>query len=162
MTDNPQPAPELSDAQKNELRQHVEEVGQIVQLGRQTFGTKTFDEASQVIADTLGRDKAQEMMVLARGLDNPHQVLMELGQHPERLKTLSRLNPMQQAAELARLEARLDPNGVRPPGVDRAWKSPGLHSGRLNDEEWRSGAADSLSDEEWSRQFNRRRRESRS
>src|SRR5581483_9239765 len=46
--------------------QLVKDIDGIIEVGRANFGSRTFDDASQVVADVLG-PKAQMVMAMVRG-----------------------------------------------------------------------------------------------
>jgi len=137
------------------MAQHHKEVGEIIELGQNSYGKKDFDEASQVVADVLG-EKAVNLMALVRGFDHPAEIVMHLAGNEQRLKDFAKLRPEQQGTELFRIEAQMSPFGQVRSGADPAWKDPEIRKGRVSDGEWSQNGGANLSDAQWHREYDRR------
>jgi hypothetical protein len=137
------------------MSQLCKEVDGIIDVGRANFGSRSFDDASQVVAEVLGQ-KSQGVMDILRGFDKPHDVIMHLAQNEGALKQLAKLSPQRQAIEISRIEGQLSPYGHVATGAEPAWKQPEARRGRASDDNWRTTGGHGLSDAAWSREHDRR------
>ncbi len=149
-----------SGAASNPDQVHLHEVNEIVSLGRETYGHDQFDADSQVVADKLGVRTA-EFMALARQFDNPHKLVKHFADRPGELEALSKLPTARILTEISRIEARSAPYGHAVTRADPLWKSDASKGGRISNADWNRGVADSLTDAQFDREFNRRQAERR-
>jgi hypothetical protein len=133
----------------------AKDIDGIIEIGRAHFGAAGFDEASQVVAETLG-DKTNSLMDTLRQFDRPHEVIAHLSNNESQLKALAKLNPARQAIEIARIEAQMASNGHVNTGADPLWKTPAVRSGRVSDEDWSRSFGEGLSEKQFDREFWRR------
>jgi hypothetical protein len=140
------------------LAQHQHEVDRIVEIGRQTFGSKQFDEDSAVFAEALG-DKTLPVMAALRQFDAPHAIVKHLADNPRRLAEIAKMPDARQIVELARIESQAAPHGHTETSREPAWKASPPDSSRVSDEEWRANGGSRLTDDQWTREFNRRHKE---
>jgi hypothetical protein len=150
MSENPGP-PNLE-----EQVRLAKDIDAIVDAGRGSYGARSFDEASQVVAEALGPQTPQAMAIL-RGFDAPHDVIMHLAGNAGRLAQFSKLPVERQAVEISRIEAQMSSHGHVSTGAVPHWRTPEARHGRVSDDEWRTtGGANLKDDKAWSREFDRR------
>lgn len=137
----------------------AKDINDIVEIGRTHFGSATFDELSQVVADGLG-DKTQGVMHLVSQFDRPVEIIAHLANNERQLQAIAKLSPARQAVELARIEAQIAPQRANV-GADPLWKSPTVRSGRVSDQDWKANLGEGLSDSQWNWEFDRRQAEKR-
>jgi hypothetical protein len=153
--------PEEVEALQARYPQHAQQpslakdIDQIVEVGRTQFGNAGFDDASQVVAETLA-DKTNAVMATIAQFDRPHEIIAHLANNEPQLKALAKLSPARQAVELARIEAQMTSNGHVNTGAEPLYKQPALRSGRVSDEDWSRSFGEGLSDAQWFKQFDRR------
>jgi hypothetical protein len=152
--------PQLSPQEQMALAAHQKDVEQIVTLGRQNHGDGAFDEASQNLADAVGPNNITPLVAALKQFDRPHQVIMALGNDPDRLARLAKLPLARQITEIAKIEAEHAPLGhSRDTGAQPLWTRPHARANaRIPDDVWRRGA-DDATDAQWFRVFDRRQAE---
>jgi hypothetical protein len=138
-------------------KQHAQEVQEIVEHGRSTYGARNFDEASETIASNFKNPEAlQGFMGVLRQCDMPADVVAHLGNNPDRAKRLAALSPARQATEIARIEAQLSSHGHVETGSERRWKDADRRAARISADDWRTNGGDTVKDDNvWSRQFDK-------
>jgi hypothetical protein len=135
--------------------QLVKDVGEISELGRQDFGSEDYDNSLQTVIEALGDDEnGNQVAALLREAKAPHVVVYELGRDPETAKRFARMNPVQRAQEIGRVEQEKLGTPVRS-GAAPTWRQI-AGSGRLSDAEWKSNYGANLTDAQWNREFDRR------
>jgi hypothetical protein len=139
--------------------QHIKEVNAIISLGRETYGADQFDSDSAVVAEKLGA-RTQEFMALARQFDNPHKLVKHFADRPGELEALAKLPTTRILTEISRIEGRSAPYGHAVTRADPLWKDASK-GGRLSNEDWNRGVADSLTEEQFDREYRRRQAERR-
>jgi hypothetical protein len=142
----------------NQASSLTKDIDGIIEVGRAHFGAAGFDEASQVVAETLG-DKTNAVMDTLRQFDKPHEVIAHLANNEGQLKALAKLSPARQAIEIARIEAQMASNGHVNTGADPLWKTPAVRSGRVSDEDWSRSFGEGLSERQFDKEFWRRQEE---
>ncbi len=138
-------------------RVHHQETHEIVELGRNSYGARNFDEASETVAANFQNPETlTTFMANLRSCDMPADVIVHLGNNPDRAKKLAALSPARQATEIARIEAQLSSHGHTETGAERRWKAPERMAGRVSADDWRTNGGDTIKDDSvWSRQFDR-------
>jgi hypothetical protein len=131
----------------------------IVEDGRTRHGEAIMDAAVQDITAKLGDGGVNAIVDLARNFNQPSDLLVHLSSNPDRLEKLAGMTPAQASVELARIESQMSPHGHG--GSTPAWRNPSNRSGRTSDKEWKANHGAHLTDEQWSREFDRRARERR-
>lgn len=140
------------------LRQHNKNLSDIVQIGKQHY--RDFEDSVQTVADTLGPEQASQLGGNVTSFDKPHEILHEMSKMGEtELKRFGRMPQARQIVEMSRIEARLNHNQQVFTTDAPAWQTEGVKGGRLSRDNFNSAASDLLSDDQWSREFDRHHRE---
>lgn len=127
----------------------------IMAAGAAQRGEQNWNEECNKVGEALGH-RAQEFMGLIRHFEQPHQVIGHLANNESRLKELAKMSAGQMAAEVARIEAQMSPNGRASLGPQQAYKQESSRTGRVSDEDWSRSYGSNLSDNQWNREFDRR------
>jgi hypothetical protein len=136
--------------------EHQRDVGEIIELGRATYGIDNFDADSQTFADKMG-PRTQEAMAVFRQFDNPHKLVKHFADRPAELEALSKLPTTRMMTEIARIEGRESPYGHAVTRSDPLWKSQAKGGkGLMNDADF-TRSADAMSDADFDRQLRMRR-----
>jgi hypothetical protein len=139
---------------------HQREVGEIISIGRETYGADQFDSDSMVVAEKLGARK-DEFLSVIRQFDRPAALVKHFADRPGELEELAKLPTARMLTEIARIESRSAPYGHAVTRADPLWKSDASKGGRLSTQDWNRGVGDSLSEEQWQREYTRRQAERR-
>jgi hypothetical protein len=143
----------LRQAQAAEAQQqqaHLNAAQKAIQIGREEFGTDRFDTARAAFSDL----SEQSVAVLLNSDDAPRHIV-ELANDPEALKKFKELPLNRQQQFLDRRQKDLAPYGHVHTGPTPQWQMRD-NSGRLSDSNWNSRAQDFLSDDQWSKEYDRR------
>jgi hypothetical protein len=148
-----------------QLNQQLEQEGRrlyadghaIVENGRERHGAATMDAAVQDLTEALGDAGVNQLVNLARGYNQPADLIVHLSNNPDRLKRLARMSVEEANVELARIESQMSPHGRAQGGKEPAWRQAAKTGGRTTEEDWRRDyGSDILDDQEWSRRWDRR------
>lgn len=143
---------QLRQAHDQQMAAMHESTLKVIEVGREEFGAEAFDEMSASVADAIGRDNIGSVMSSIIETDMPDKIIAHLAQHPDEAKKIAQMNPSRRSAALGRIESQLLPHSNGPSiGADPAWKHKAAGRVNLND--------DTVSDQQWSRAFDRKMRD---
>jgi hypothetical protein len=129
----------------------------IVENGRERHGASTMDTAIADLTEALGDAGVNQLVSLARGYNQPADLIVHLSNNPDRLKRLARMTPEEANVELARIESQMSPHGRPQSGKEPAWRQSVANKGNTTEEQWRRDYGSDISDDqEWSRRWDRR------
>ena len=139
------------------VQQHQKNLSDITAIGKQHYAG--FEDSVQEIADALGPEQAAQLGGNVTAFDAPHAILHEMSKLGEKeLKRFGRLPMARQIVELSRIEARLNHNQPVYTTDAPQYQVDGVKSGRLSRDNFNSAASDLLSDEQYSREWDRHHR----
>jgi hypothetical protein len=143
------------------VQQHNKNLNDIVQIGKQHYAG--FEDSVQTVADALGVEQATQLGGNVAAFDNPHGILDYMGtkMSETELKRFGRLPMTRQIVELSRIEARLNHNQPVYTTDAPQYQVDGVKSGRMSRDNFNSAASDLLSDEQYSREWDRHNRRER-
>ena len=95
---------------------HAKKTGAIIDAGRDEFGVKAFDQASQAVADDFGPAVGLFIEALHE-LPDSHKVIMHLAANPDIAEAIAVMPPHRMGAALAREAAKLAP---KPKAISKA------------------------------------------
>jgi hypothetical protein len=101
--------------QQMEIAEHYKDVNAIVDLGRERYGSRSFDEASEVVGGALGPE-VPAFMAAIREFDAPDAVVMHLADNEAQLRALAKMSTAQKIVEIARISdspMSSDPEDIR-------------------------------------------------
>ena len=139
------------------VKQHQKNLSDITTIGKQHYAG--FEDSVQEIADALGPEQAATLGGNITAFDNPHGILHEMSKLGEKeLKRFGRMPMARQIVELSRIEARLNHNQPVHTTDAPQYQVDGVKSGRLSRDNFNSAASDLLSDDQYSREWDRHHR----
>lgn len=158
MADNQNPAaPQTAEETLQQLQQlyaaqqqaAYQDNRKVIDVGREEYGAEAFDSMSADVGAAIGTENIRPFMESIVQCDLPERIIEYLSTNPAEAKQLAHMSPSRRSAALGRIEARLLPHSNGPgTGADPAWKAKSAGRINLND--------DAVSDEQWSRAFDRR------
>jgi hypothetical protein len=141
------------------MREHQKDVSEIVSQGRNRYGAEAFDDAAETINNALGPEGTGNLMFILRNHDDPVGIVQKLAESGEaNLKRLKNMSVERARVELARIENQLNPNGTNFTSEQPRWRCEGVTRGRISDEAFRTPISDALTDDQWSRNFEKHSR----
>lgn len=176
MTDQPDPQTYARDLvtaarQENSAQEQQEAYAKQVMLegraiserGQIIWGRQTWDDAvgavSKQISQRLGCSEAEAQMRLAhdiRHYDRPDELIMHLAGNSDRMDRILGMTPQQQQVEFARIESQMSPFGRPSEGKRPAWQTVSNDGSRVSDSDWSRSGGSALSDQNFSREWDRR------
>jgi hypothetical protein len=135
-------------------QQYQQTVNKMVETGYERFGNEAFDDMSQRVIDSVGADAVGGLNSVLTGLDNPASVIEHFADNPDEARRLAGMSPTRAAAQLAKIESRLNPNLAT---GNMSTTRPGWHNrpsgGRSPDAVLSDNAT---SDREWEKAFRKK------
>lgn len=123
---------ELARAQQQmAVAQHEKTVNDITELGREVYGSETFDDAANIVGTKLGPRVAEFVEVIAN-FDAPHKLVVDLANDERSLDDLAKLPTARLITEVARREARMSSDHART-GNTPNWRHPSARVGTMSD-----------------------------
>jgi predicted ester cyclase len=130
-------------------------VADLIKHGHETHGTEAFDEARRAVDAALG-PHSDEFAATVVEHNAPDQIIMHLAANENRLKKLATLPPAQRKVEISRIEAEYASHGHVSTSMTPAWKDSHSRGGRVSDADWKSNYGSNLTNDQWSKEWDRR------
>ncbi len=104
------PVAQMSEQQQAALRQLAQDTKTLVEVGRETYGAGSFDDACVEFTSACGDRQTEAVHVLMQ-FDRPHEIIAHLANNPDWLKQFAKLPTHRQVIEAGRIEAQLSSHG---------------------------------------------------
>lgn len=122
--------------------------------GRAKYGSAAYDDAEATLGAKLTPEEQAGFDTIVRENHYPHDLVMALAADERKIEGIKRSPAVR--SDLARIESNLHPT-LPATGSELAWKKTAKSPNKiLNDDEWGSGMANSLSEAQWQRNFEKR------
>ena len=130
-------------------------LAQLKKVGSMDFGARHFDAAIGTIAQGVPNNLALVESLLES--EHAPELVMQIAEDEGLQKQLATMTPQQQRQFVARLEMRRAPHGMVS-GNEPSWRQAN-EARRVSDDAWRTNYGEGMSDQAWSREYDRRQAE---
>jgi hypothetical protein len=145
----------LATLQMAEEQKRLNEINEVVKHGQETFGTKSFDAASNKVASRLGPERTALLREALPTTHIPADIVTHLSDNETRLDEMSRMSGHDFMVELYRIEA--ERGGRNTLGAEPNWKTTARGA---TEQEWSRNGGDHIKDDAaWNRAFDKHLRE---
>jgi hypothetical protein len=153
---------QIAQAQEAEqLRLHNADVAEIERQASDKFGKAEWEAGAKRVVEAMGgveKNAQIALGALAKGFDHPAELIMKIAGDEKLLKEFAEMSPHRRAARMAQLEVQMSPHGHATLGSTPAWATESVR-GQPSDSQWKRSFGDELSDDAWSKEFDRRANE---
>jgi hypothetical protein len=125
-------------------------------LGDREYGADDFGRASRVVAEKFGQ-QFDEFTVQVMERDNAHRLIHHLAANERELEQVKALPAHRRPTALANIESRWSGHGHLSTASQPAWRQRAGHA-YLSEQDFHSPASDALTEAEWQRNYERRRK----